>query len=811
MGTPNEQIGYLASDEYTARMASPRPVSGYNNKAHSNSSQTHVESPLRKASLPNDDHISPELLTRGRDAATKKRVSEDAAESEVEDEHVIHIDPPSRRASKVGGGLDMSAVDLGPQGGNTSDEGGFLDERGYGVPILASDEISKSGEFMQPAISPRVDPGNGIYVPESDYPGSYYSGMSSRSGSRPTSQPASRPASIHGTPLALSRFGTHEEREDMHTPLEDVEEYEPLFPEDEEGGSKAQPQERPLTAADRLKRPELAKRKFPSHDIWEDAPSSARLQATVSTPEPEEDELTVVGADEEVASTVDPAFRQTEPAETDVGSFLKREPAQYVKPKFKSHLLDDADARPGMKQRFPSRDIWEDTPTSLRLETTLGDSLPDNTKSPQRPTTGTALLAQEKAGSSSLAAGEARPTTGVAAILEKSDKPSIPARPVKKGIDEPKSQPQVPPRPQRAQKAQATDLPASPTDISPQENRAASPPDSGEIEPVSTPTDERKAPQIPDRPKPQVPARPSKSSSRDSADLEALAKTVSGGSNASVGSVGKGTGASEVAASPSTKPKPAIPARPGGKIASLKAGFLSDLDKRLQLGPQAAKPQEKVEEPEKEEDRAPLSDARKGRARGPARRKPAASPAGVAEIAKGSGDASELGLSDVSTVWEIDESGAVVTSTPAHTSSTGQALDAKTSKDETPTLATNMAGEALISTDEIAPDAPQAAHPTVHARDEIRAREETQDKAGLEHSIGEPSKATGYVPKMVDPLPAAGSVPEESPEITSKVEVAATGTAEVLEPKPTSSKTTTDPEEAPAEASEAVAADEHPE
>ena len=56
---------------------------------------------------------------------------------------------------------------------------------------------------------------------------------------------------------------------------------------------------------------------------------------------------------------------------------------------------------------------------------------------------------------------------------------------------------------------------------------------------------------------------------------------------------------------------------------------MSDLNRRLQLGPQAPpshkeEHEEKAEEEaEKEKEKVPLVDARKGRARGPARRAPA--------------------------------------------------------------------------------------------------------------------------------------------------------------------------------------------
>ena len=60
------------------------------------------------------------------------------------------------------------------------------------------------------------------------------------------SRPSSRPGSIHGNMPGL--------RMAESTPLEDLEEYEPLFPDEERSGAAAK---KPLTAADRLKRPEL--------------------------------------------------------------------------------------------------------------------------------------------------------------------------------------------------------------------------------------------------------------------------------------------------------------------------------------------------------------------------------------------------------------------------------------------------------------------------------------------------------------------------------------------------------------------------
>jgi len=155
----------------------------------------------------------------------------------------------------------------------------------YGVPILASDEVAKEqgAEYMQPAVSaPQERRGSTYYSGvDSETPPSYQSGFrnSSRSGSANSSRPSSRPGSIHGSLPGIARFTSIDDREDMHTPLEDVEEYEPLFP-DEEGKGRSVP------ATERFKRREM--KRFPSQDIWEDTPNSLQLQATVNTPEPTE-------------------------------------------------------------------------------------------------------------------------------------------------------------------------------------------------------------------------------------------------------------------------------------------------------------------------------------------------------------------------------------------------------------------------------------------------------------------------------------------------------------------------------------------
>lgn len=605
---PNEQIGYLASEEYASRLTSPVSAT-YHRPLHSNHSQPHVESPLRKQSFPADAETGYGL--EKKDSHAHHRLStEHALESETDDDELL-VPPPTVRKSKIhGNGYDPPTVDLGPRGGYTEAVGGFVEERGYGVPILASDEVAKTpeAEYLQPAVSPAHERRGGNSNSDPEYQSGFKIG--SRSGSASNSRPTSRPGSVHSL-SNLSRFSTHDEdRENMHTPLEDVDEYEPLFP-DEEG------HKRPVTVAERMKLREQMKR-FPSKDIWEDTPNSLQLQATVETPEPSNE---ISNPMEKAPAAV---FETPEQESARKGEVSEEERTKLIpkgerlaKSNFKPHLRQEMH-RPGLGQRFPSRDIWEDSPDSARLETTVGDSLVSDPKSP--PDEGLeagAVVQTSGAPIEGIVAGEqARDgaTAGAAAA-----KPSIPPRPIKSKVspqaaDLGQAPPSVPVRPPRRlhqvppADAQVPIIPSTVSDESPLEAKQPSP------------TESRKAPVLPERPKPQVPVRPAKNSGHESSESAPLSRITS---TSSVGSDGPST-KDLTSLPPAPKPKPALPSRPvGGKIASLKAGFMSDLNSRLKLGPQDHKPQEKAE-PEVEEEKAPLADARKGRAKGPARRKPVA-------------------------------------------------------------------------------------------------------------------------------------------------------------------------------------------
>ncbi|GAB1729688.1 hypothetical protein NU195Hw_g3648t1 [Hortaea werneckii] len=599
IGTPSQDIAFEASDQFASRMASPKPspapLSELKKRESSSSHQPQSESPLRKTSFPfqADDDSG-------------------AIDSEADGDDVIHVDPPVRRGDKItGGGAMDNTVDLGPTGGNTKEKGGWIDERGDGVPILASDEITKrpGSAFLEPAISPdQTRSGDDDYFYDSDQ----QQHPSRRGSAQPHSRPTSRPNSMHGYQGgSLHRFVSHDEphTSGMGTPLEEIEEYEPLFPEDDDG---KQP-EKPKAWA---KRPGLAQHHFPSQDVWEDTPSSLQYMTTVETPEPprEKKEQNTEGENRSGALFETPEQeqkRQTNDAD------MTKDSKTFAKPHFRSDVAHEMHHERPSANRFPSRDIWEDTPDSMRLVTTVSSPQMDETKSPpeERPTTAAIPGRQDEM--------EARSTTSVAGFT--------PVRP------------NVPARPQRSSKLAQEVKPES------EDPREEEVPDLG-VKGEQLP--DRTKPQIPERPKPSVPARPARGAAqgedRSSPDATAPAKT-----------------------------KPAVPARPmGSKIAALQAGFMSDLNNRLRLGQQGppSKPKEQEEEASAadEKPKEPLADARKGRARGPPRRKAAnAGAGGGADAAPTRSD--EWAFSKPVPLWSIAETDGLL----SVSSSSSSAADAE--------------------------------------------------------------------------------------------------------------------------------------
>lgn len=415
MSYPDEQIGYMATDNYGHQGGNPLT------KSLTNVSQPAIESPLRKSSLPAAD-MDP--VVSGYSKRNFSGSSDHALDSPGHGP--VHIESPEIRYNKITGGEETM---------NETEEHGAAFSRPitghgrdaeYGAPILAADEVAKEHQYMQPAISPTMARRSGEYE--------YRSGEIT-----PNSRPSSRPGSIHGMhsgSYGLSRFVSHhDERDSMHTPLEDVDEYEPLFPDDD--GKRKE-----LTHAERFKqRPDLMKHRFPSKDIWEDAPEYGMYHATVSTPD-------LVS---ESASQPSAAFETPEQEAAGKGERSEAERRRLAqRAALPSHLESEAATRPGLQPRFPSQDIWEDSPDSQHLVSTVRTPPIDDDESP----------------------------------VEAAPKPMIPPRPTNKSklADGPSATQPAPIVPARPAKKPSAD----------------------------SPTELKKVPSIPDRPKPQVPPRPAK-------------------------------------------------------------------------------------------------------------------------------------------------------------------------------------------------------------------------------------------------------------------------------------------------------------
>jgi len=246
----------------------------------------------------------------------------------------------------------------------------------------------------------------------------------------------------------------------------------------------------------------------------------------------------------------------------------------------------------------------------MRLETTVSSPQMDEARSPpeDRPTTSAPF--------GSHVDDTARNTTGFTQIL----RPNVPVRPERKSKLAQEIKPESDPR-----EKEVPDLGTNKEQV----------PD-------------RTTPMLPDRPKPIIPARPARHSDHTDGGAP-LAKSLSVTSAESDDTVTSPP-------PPAPKTKPAVPARPAGsKIAALQSGFMNDLNNRLKLGPQGPAPRAREVEDEAaaaEASKEPLVDARKSRARGPARRKPAVSEAGGVGAGEGTG---KFSFSEPITVWHIDE------------------------------------------------------------------------------------------------------------------------------------------------------------
>ena len=532
-GVPDEELAYLASDHYAEVLSR---------------SQSRSQSPVRTR---DSARVSP------ADAIGHGQKTDD-------DGNVIHVEDPAHGPGYFRRGNSEHAVSRAQS--HHEDE----EEEWEPYSILAEDEVLKrqEGQYMQAA----------VYTP-----------------SYTPRHPRSRPPSslghlgdVEGATLELTtRFKSGlESRDSMRTPYEELspadENAKPLFPESDEETEEALKNQ----LVEKLKRPGLAEQRFPSRDVWEEAPEHAQLEATIETPP--------LGDSEPVRNYDQEEIARRKNAEPKL-QYVRGQPHQHYEPgdeqeherKEKEAARKDTDYRLDLKdlpederlhrlhkhvgsedkspedpnsrrraerRKFPSNDIWEDVPPSLDLKEEIEPSpIPDK----ERATTGNISAMVSDSSPSA-----ARPTTS--APIEGS---AAPAKPIIS------SRPSVPARPQREKRLPATIL--------------------EQPEPPATQSQSEKKvpPSIPDRPKPSIPARPT----------------------------GKFAGfvRAQPDEAPEPKPKPPVPPRTSGKIAALKAGFLGDLESRLRLGPKKEEKQED-EEPVKEE---PLTDVRKSRARGPRGRK----------------------------------------------------------------------------------------------------------------------------------------------------------------------------------------------
>ncbi|SMR47076.1 unnamed protein product [Zymoseptoria tritici ST99CH_3D1] len=509
-GTPDEEIAFETTEEYLSRTGTPQDAA---------TDRKQRTSGAEKAGFPLQER--------------KSLHPEDALADEA------HASPSRRQR--------LSRVDI-----DDEHEHENLD----GAPILASDEIIKrpSSAFMHAAVVPEPHPDD-------------YDSDHSVTARRNSSRPSSRPSSVHGAAVvnnytggSLHRFISHDEHHHSGhgTPLEEIEEYEPLFPEDEEDGKQVR--QKILK-----KRPDLSHHHFPSQDVWEDTPDSLQYSTTVSTPDLErtQEQAQTTGAS---ASAVFEPPEQEEKRKAENEDDMLSDKKTFIKPHFKPGVLEEFHHERPSPHRFPSSDVWEDTPDSARIETTVSGPQEDEMLS---PTDGRSMPGAFPGGQDDDDSGST--STGL---------------------------PAIPSRPQRQSRLAQ--------EVSPDEDSTSA--------------------RSPEKTKPAVPARPARigqsEQSRSAEDGDA----------------------------PVPKAKPAVPARPGGeKLASLKAGFMNDLNNRLKLGPQG--PPAKKEEPEVDEEaeKAPLADARKSRAKGPPRRKPAAPPASDRKSSV------TFAMSPLITVWSIDE------------------------------------------------------------------------------------------------------------------------------------------------------------
>ncbi|KAF8419288.1 altered inheritance of mitochondria protein 21, partial [Tirmania nivea] len=330
-GVPEEELGYLASEEYAKAIGTATPreelTEAEANKLHKLNSGESTQT--------RDGSQSPEVTIHIQPRAHERSGSHPYGRHNLPGKF-------SQSQTSLSASSLLDAKDPPEEEEYGQKDGEFRDEHFSGTPILASDEITKRGGTSTPHYHPAVSPPLGPR----------------RAGSKPASRAPSRPP---------SRGAMREPV--VPEPLPDVEEHEPLFPEDDEikESQTALREGVEKAFAGRISR---SSRKFPSNDIWEDAPPSSHLSATVASPPPG---LSPLGLDALAAKDQGAPAEEPQDEESDRLGVPNRHR--------KSQSPDDQQSKPlrpavlaktaSGKQRFPSKDIWEEAPDSAQLTTTV--------------------------------------------------------------------------------------------------------------------------------------------------------------------------------------------------------------------------------------------------------------------------------------------------------------------------------------------------------------------------------------------------------------------------------------------------------
>ncbi|KAI5788485.1 hypothetical protein EDC01DRAFT_617479 [Geopyxis carbonaria] len=413
-GVPDEELGYLASDQYI------QAVSRAPTRAASPTTSTR-EGSRHDSGGSNDGKGSEE-----------DRPTDD-------DGNLIHVDAPTHGGGYLRrGNSDYESSRAASRLDGHKTEGiDEEEEERETYSVLAGDEVlkRKQGKYMQAAISP---------------PGS----------NRPKSTPRNEDEKQEKEDLPVLALSTKGTDSRYRTPYEELspadENAKPLFSDDEDGDEEDDKEEKsrnpddPLPARPKSKnksvdhlRPALkSEHRFPSKDVWEEAPEYSQLQAEVQSPPP--GRIYPAGDDHNPEDKERQGDRpkteqdyRVDLKDLSEDSRLKR----LQNPKGSEGSESSSDKGP-TRRKFPSNDIWEDQPPSLELEASLGDDEKD------RATTGDARATSESAGPTT-----STPVEGPFKKPEIPARPSIPARP-QRGAKlpptgqsaAPKQRPAVPPR-----------------------------------------------------------------------------------------------------------------------------------------------------------------------------------------------------------------------------------------------------------------------------------------------------------------------------------------------------------------------------